>query len=60
MSRRKIKRKVEKFSTEDKKIIKMVLAGNDVSQIMKELGLDTFEAVDKVCKLISKIQGEKR
>lgn len=60
MSRRKIKKKADKFSDEEKKIIKMVLAGKDVSQIMQELGLDTLETVDKVCKLVNKIQGAKK
>jgi DNA-binding NarL/FixJ family response regulator len=60
MSRRKIKLKTEKkeiFSEEDQKIIKMVSAGKDIHEIMKELNLDTFQAIDRVVKLVNKFTG---
>jgi hypothetical protein len=60
MSRRKIKMKSEKkeiFSEEDLKIMNMVSAGTDIHEIMKELNLDTFQAIDRVVKLVSKITG---
>jgi N-acetylmuramic acid 6-phosphate (MurNAc-6-P) etherase len=61
MSRRKIKVKTEKkkevFSEEDLKIMNMVSAGKDIQEIMKDLNLDTFQAIDRVVKLVGKITG---
>ena len=55
MSQRKIKKKVEKFSAEDKKIIKLVLAGKGFEEVVKELGLNEFESIDRIAKLVGKV-----